>query len=106
MNISIPFSDELYFEEYFDDWRLYSAGLFDGYLFMMGPVSTALSYFKWKGWKSASCPCENEIRLYNYSVNKMIGIELYRTDITDCWRVGDIWWQDFVSISAETLNLN
>ena len=105
LNISIDFPEELYLE-YYDDWRLYSAGLFDGYLFMMGPTAIALCYFKWKGWKVTSCPYENEIRLYNYSVNKMIGIKSYLTDITDCWRVEDIWWQDCVTISAKTLNLN
>lgn len=106
VNIRIKFSEEYYYEEYYDDWRLYSAGLFDGYLFMMGPTSIALSYFKWKGWKLTSNPYGKEIRLYNYSINKMIGIESYKTDGTDCWRVGDIWWQDCVTVSVNTLNLN
>lgn len=105
LNIRISFAEEI-FDEYYDNWRLYSAGLFDGYLFMMVPTSIAISYFMWKGWKLTSCPYENEIRLYNYSVNKIIGIKSYLTNITDCWRVEDIWWPDFVTISSKTLNLN
>jgi len=106
LDITITFSEVWYDEEYHDDWRLYSAGLFEEYLFMISPTSVALSYFFWKGWRLTSCPYENEIRLYNYSVNMIIGIRSFFTDKSDCWRVTDIWWHDCVTICPRTMHLN
>lgn len=103
--IRVDFPDELY-DEYYDDWRLYSAGVFDEYFFKMCPISIVLSYFIWKGWKLTSCPYENEIWLLNFSVNKLMGIKTYKTDANDYLKVDYIWWQDCVTISIKTLNLN